>query len=74
MHQRVDLDALVDADRAGDGVLVRDLLDLLARELAALDELVEDRVVFGDLLHVAAAHQVDAAVADVGDEARVARR
>ena len=68
-HERVDLDALVDADRAGDGVLLRDLLDLLARELAALDELVEDGVVLGDLLDPAVAQQVDAAVADVGDEA-----
>ena len=67
--ERVDLDPLVDADGAGDGVLLRDLLDLLARELAALDELVEDGVIFGDLLDAAVAQQVDAAVADVGDEA-----
>ena len=72
-EEGVDLDALVDADRAGDRVLVRDLLDLLARELAALDELVEDRVVLGELLDPAVAHQVDAAVADVRDEAVRAR-
>ena len=69
--QRVDLDPLVDADRAGDRVLLLDLLDLLAGELAALDELVEDGVVLGHLLDVAAARQVDAAVADVRDEALV---
>ncbi len=71
-HERVDLDALVDADGARDRVLLRDLLDLLARELPALDELVVDGVILGDLLHAAAAHQVDAAVADVRDEALLA--
>ena len=48
--QRVDLDPLVDADGARDRVLLLDLLDLLARELSALDELVVDRVVLGHLL------------------------
>ena len=67
-HERVDVDALVDADRARDRVLVADLLDLLLRQLAALDELVEDGVVFRDLLNDAAALEVDAAVADVRDE------
>ncbi len=70
--ERVDLDALVHADGARDRVLLSDLFDLLARELAALDELVEDGVILGDLLHVAAAHHVDAAVADVRDEALLA--
>ena len=70
--QRVDLDPLVDADGARDGVLLLDLLDLLARQLPALDELVVDGVVLGDLLHLAAARQVDAAVAHVRDEALVA--
>jgi hypothetical protein len=48
---------------------VADLLDLLARELSALDQLVVDGVIFGDLLHAAAARQVDPAVTDVRDEA-----
>ena len=72
--ERVDLDALVDADRARDRVLLLDLLDLLAGQLPALDELIEDRVVLGHLLDVAAAREVDAAVADVGDEPLVAER
>jgi hypothetical protein len=71
-EQRVDLDPFIDADGARDGVLVCHLLDLVARELAALDELVENGVVLGELLHLSAAHHVDAAVAHVPDEALVA--
>ena len=67
-HQRVDLDSLVHADRARDRVLLRELLDLLARELAALHELVEDRVILGHLLYAPGALEIDAAVADVRDE------
>ena len=66
--QRVGLDVLVHADRARDGVLLRELLDLLARHLLALDELVVDRVIFGELLEQAVAQHVDAAVTDVDDE------
>jgi hypothetical protein len=68
-REGVDLDALVDADGPGDGVLLGDLFDLVAAQLPAFDELVEDGVVLGDLLDLAGAHQVDAAVADVGDVA-----
>jgi hypothetical protein len=61
---KVDLDrgargkvCQIDADGAGDRVLLRDLLDLIARQLSALDELVVDGVVLGDLLDLAAAKQ-----------------
>src|SRR5450432_390023 len=70
-HEGVDLDPLVDAHRAGDGVLLLDLLDLFATQLPALDELIEDRVVFGDLLDMPVAREINAAVADVRDEALV---
>src|SRR5450432_1060780 len=70
-HEGVDLDPLVDAHRAGDGVLLLDLLDLFATQLPALDELIEDRVVFGDLLDMPVARDINAAVADVRDEALV---
>src|SRR5262249_25037876 len=64
--QGVDLDPLVNADGARYRILLRDLLDLLAGELAALDELVVDGVVLRHLLDAFFAKQIDAAVADVG--------
>ena len=67
-HEGVDLDALVDPDRARDRVLLRDLVDLLLGQAPAADELVVDGVVLGDLLDLAVAAEVDAAVADVGHE------
>ena len=73
---RVPLDGLVDADRAGDRVLVglvRGAVEALLGDAAAPDELVDQRVVLGQLDHLAGAQHVDAAVADVGDEAAVAR-
>ena len=72
---RVALDGLVDADRARDRVLVRLVrggLEALLGERAAPDQLVDQRVVLGELDHLAGAQHVDAAVADVGDEAAVA--
>ena len=70
--ERVDLDRAVDADRARDRVLVllvRRALDLLAVELAAADQLVHQRVVLGEDVALVLAREVDAAVADVRDEA-----
>ena len=75
--ERVDLDGLVDADRARDRVLVglvRRGLEVSLRDAAAADQLVDQRVVLGELDDLAGAQHVDAAVADVGDEAAVARR
>ncbi len=69
--ERVDLHAFVHADGARHGVLeiaVRRGVDGLARDLAALDELVEQRVIFGELHDVRLAEQIDARVADVRDE------
>ena len=70
--ERVDLDALVDADCARDRVLLLDLLDLFATQLPALDELIVDGMVFGNLLDASVAREIDAAVADVRDETLVA--
>ena len=70
--ERVDLDRAVDADGARDRVLVllvRRALDLLAVELAAADQLVHQRVVLGEHVALVLAREVDAAVADVRDEA-----
>ena len=71
----VGLDGLVDADRASDRVfvlLVRGGLEPLLGDAAALDELVDQRVVLGQLDHLPGAQHVDPAVADVGDERAVA--
>jgi hypothetical protein len=71
----VDLHRLVDAEGARDRVLVRGVGRLgqrLARDLAVADELVDERVIFGELHRLPAAHHVDAAVADMGDEAALA--
>src|SRR5690606_30089569 len=54
------------------GVLLREGLDLLAAQLSALEQLVPDGVVLGELLELAVAEQIDAAVADVRDEAAIA--
>ena len=70
--ERVDLDAFVHADRARDGVLHVELGDLLGREPAALEQLVDQRVILRQLVHRAAAHQVHARVADVREEAAAA--
>ena len=67
---------LVDADRARDRVLVRLVrggLEAFLGDAAAADQLVDQRVVLGELDDLAGAQHVDAAVADVGDEAAVAR-
>src|SRR5262249_1161275 len=59
------------ADGAGDRVLVllvRRAVDVLALEPAAADELVDQGVIFGELVGLALAHEVDARIADVGDE------
>jgi hypothetical protein len=45
---------------------------LYLRDLPAADQLVDQRVIFRELHHLPATHQVDAAVADVGDEPAVA--
>ena len=71
----VDLDRLVDADRPGDGVLVGVVGgagQVVLGDLAAPDQLVDERVVLGELDDLGLAQQVDPAVADVGDEPAVA--
>ncbi len=69
------LDGLVDADGARDGVLVglvRRVVEVLLRDAPAPDELVDERVVFGELVHLPAPQHVHAAVPHVRDEAAVA--
>ena len=74
----VDLDVGLGAERAGDHGALRVRLGLLLGELAALDQLVDERVVAGEPHELAVAQQVGARVADVGDRdlavADVARR
>ncbi len=73
----VDLDGFIDADGARDRVLVRGVGRLgqrLARDLAVADELVDERVILGELLRAALADHVDAAVAHVRDEAALAQQ
>ena len=72
----VALYVLVDAHRARHRVLVGlvgGVLDAVLGDLAAPDELVDQRVVLRELHHLAAPHQVDAAVTHVRDEAAIAR-
>ena len=66
-RERVDVDVGVGADRARDHRALRMRLGLLARELAALQQLVHERVILGQLLELAAADEVGARVADVPD-------
>ena len=63
----VDVDVGVGAERARDHRALRVRLGLLRRELAAADELGDERVVLGQLLELAVADEVRARVADVAD-------
>ncbi len=66
--ERVDVDVGIGSDGAGDDGALRMRLRLLRRELAALQELVDERVVVGELLDPAVADAVRARVADVADD------
>ena len=67
-HQkRVDLDLALKAHRAGDDVFEAAVLGLLGPQQAGADLLVDQRVIFGDLHKAAAALDVAARVAHVGD-------
>ena len=73
--ERVGLDALVGADGARDRVLVfriRRRIDLVALDLAAPHQLVDERVILGELVHLVLPQQIDARVAHVRDEAAIA--
>ena len=50
-------------------LLVRRALDLLAVELAAADQLVHQRVILGQDVHLVLPREIDARIADVRDEA-----
>ena len=63
----VDVDVRVGAERARDHRALRVVLGLLGRQLAAADELGDERVVVRDLLELAVADEVGARVADVAD-------
>ncbi len=70
----VDLDVRLGAERAGDHRTLRVHLRLLLGELAAGDELADQRVVLREPDQVAAAQHVGARVADVGDRDLATRR
>ena len=65
--ERVDVDVGVGAERTRDHRALGVGLGLLGRELAAADELGDQRVVLGQLLELAVADQVGAAVPHVGE-------
>ena len=65
---RVDGDVGLRPERAGDHAALRVDLGLLLGELAAVDELADERVVAGEAGELAVAHQVAARVADMGDD------
>ena len=68
VHHGVDLDALFHAEGADDDVLVGEVLDLFLGQLLHLDVVVEEGVVFGELLQLAVTDAINAGIADVGDE------
>ena len=72
----VDVDVGIGAERACDHRALRMQFRLRRRELAAADELGDERVVVGQLLEAPAAHHVGARIADVpeGDATVAARR
>ena len=74
----VDLHVGLGPERAGDHRALRVRLGLLLGQLAARDQLADQRVVAGEPDQLAVAQQVGARVADVGDRhlalADVARR
>src|ERR1700682_3868855 len=64
----VDEHVLLEAHRAGDDVLEAAVARFFLAEKAGADLLVHERVIVGELVDVALAHQVGAAVADMADE------
>ena len=66
----VDLHRVLHPERAHDDVLVRERRDLVGREVLHLDVVVQQRVIFGQLLHDAVATPIEPAVADVPDDQR----
>src|SRR5688572_1843295 len=62
LHRRID------AERLGDEVLVRRVLGLLGGDDAAVDLLLQQRVIARDLGKLAVAHAVQARVAEVRDQ------
>jgi hypothetical protein len=65
--ERVDVDIGIGPERAGDHRALRVHHGLLGCQLAAADQLADQRVVVGQLLQLAAADAVRAGVADVTD-------
>ena len=70
----VDLDLVVDAERACDDRALRVRLGLFGREPAFAHELLDEAVVVGDARERAVVQEVRARVADVADEQLVGRR
>src|SRR5207248_8331110 len=71
-REGVGVDVRVGAERAGDHRALGMGLGVLGGELAAADELGDERVVLGHLLELAVANQVGPRVADVAEGDRVA--
>jgi hypothetical protein len=69
-REAVDVHVGIRPDGARDHAALRVDLRLLRRELAALQQLVDEGVVLGELLHLLAADEVGARVADVSDRHR----
>ena len=69
---RVDVDLRLGPERAGDHRPLRVLGGLVAGQLALAPQLLDQRVVVGDLLELALAEDVGAAVADVAEADLVA--
>src|SRR5205823_2667881 len=65
--ERVDVDIRVRSQRTGDHGALWMHLGFLRRELAALHQLVDERVILSELLDPALADEVRAGVADVSE-------
>ena len=70
--ERVDVDVGLGAERAGDHGALRVAPASSGESLPLRSELVDERVVVGELLELAAAQTVRARVADVADRDRAA--
>jgi len=64
----VDIDGLVDPDRSRDRILDRQIGDLFLGQPSAAQQLVDERVILGELMDLIVPREVDPAVADVRDE------
>ena len=65
--REIDLDLRIRAERLEDDVAALALRGFLFRQLTRFDQALHERLIFGDLMRCAAADQIGATVADLGE-------